>query len=184
MSFRSTVAVIGTGMLVLTASCGRDVLSASHGLHGDAIRTTSYHVAALALEPAAEPAATPAEVVDVTRAVRDVERIPGELSRLRRLLMYGALGVLICAGLNAVLLAAILGALLRLPARQTAALPNAEPLTVPARRCRCGNAVSEHSRTGRCRRCALAKNRRLAAAQTALQPQTALHSLPASYRAV
>lgn len=188
-AIRSAGAVFGISVLVLAiAGCGRDVLPASHGLHGNTIRTRSYnHLAftqgvtpsgsksssltALALAP--EPAAAPTETVDVPRAVRDVGRIPGELARLRRLLMYGALGVLVCGALNAVLLTSILCALLRLRPRQTAWLPETEALGVSTRHCRCGNAISERSRTGRCRRCALAHNRRLATAQTALQSLSA-----------
>lgn len=192
-AIRIAGAAIGLGVLVLAnAGCARDVLPTSHGLHGAALRSTSYHhlaftegvtvtgagaktLSAFAIAPLAgsdvpaaaapAPAAPALEAVDIPGAVRDVERIPAELGQLRRLLMYGALGVLVCGGLNAVLLTAILVALLRRPApvpvRRT---PETDAsAAAPIVRCGCGTPISVRSRTGRCRRCALAHNRSLAA---------------------
>ena len=164
-------------LALANVGCAREVIPALHEHGRAALRPAPHGAVASARAPikptAIADSAQPIEI-NLPALARDVDTVPAELDALRRLLRYAALGVLVCGALNAVLLFCILLALQRRTTVAIAEVPGSAIVQTP--RCGCGTPISPRSRTGRCRRCALAHRRTDAAARTAV-PSSSAHAV-------
>jgi hypothetical protein len=145
------------------SACGRALVPGTHQNHVAGQRGTSAPaIAAVRISPVAvQAAAAPELPVNLPSVLNAAERFPWEVAALRRTIAYGALGLLLVGMLNAGLLFAILRTLER--RRENPVGEAIVPVEHAPRRCSCGVTVSDRSRTGRCRRCALAHTRETAA---------------------
>jgi hypothetical protein len=195
-AWRFASAAFAFGVVAIgSTGCAREMVPPIQGHHSAALRATTAYtrltsddvtIASPVIANIAQPVpidvpsiAQPAHIdipsiaqpvrIDVPSIAYNIDRVPGELASLRRLLMYAALGILTCGLLNAALLLGILRALLRKPAPAVLPARETPSLVAQNKRCSCGTPISSRSRTGRCRRCALAHNRQLATASTGLR---------------